>query len=159
MTGLGWKRVGLLELTALPDIAPDRWINWVRGADVLLVDGGDATFLRHWLGRSGFSDLLPSLDRTTWIGVSAGSMVLTPRVGRDFVQWNGAEDDAAPGLVDFSISPHLDHPEMPGSTIEAGRERARYIAGPAYAIDDETAIAVVDGTVRVISEGQWHQLA
>jgi dipeptidase E len=33
------------------------------------------------------------------------------------------------------------------------------IAGPAYAIDDETAIRVVDGTVDVISEGQWKRFS
>jgi uncharacterized protein YfaQ (DUF2300 family) len=30
--------------------------------------------------------------------------------------------------------------------------------GPAYAIDDQTAITVVDGTVDVVSEGHWQQL-
>jgi dipeptidase E len=29
------------------------------------------------------------------------------------------------------------------------------IGGPAYAIDDQTAIKVVDGKVEVVSEGQW----
>src|SRR5687767_11709992 len=40
--GLGWTSVGLLELTALPTIGAERWVPWVREADVLLVDGGDA---------------------------------------------------------------------------------------------------------------------
>jgi dipeptidase E len=26
---------------------------------------------------------------------------------------------------------------------------------PAYAIDDQTAVAVIDGTVEVVSEGHW----
>src|SRR6188768_855849 len=47
--GLGWKSVGLLELTALPTIGEERWAPWVRQADVLLVDGGDATYLGHWM--------------------------------------------------------------------------------------------------------------
>ena len=34
-------------------------------------------------------------------------------------------------------------------------ESAAGISGPAYAIDDETAIKVVDGTVEVVSEGHW----
>src|SRR5262249_59916680 len=80
MTGLGWKSVGVLELTALPTIAEDRWARWVREADVLLVDGGDATYLCHWLRESGLADLLPSLPETVWVGVSAGSMVMTPRI-------------------------------------------------------------------------------
>lgn len=49
MCGLGWRSVGLLELTALPTVGEERWIPWVREADVLLVDGGDATYLCHWM--------------------------------------------------------------------------------------------------------------
>ena len=45
MTDLGWASVGVLELTALPSIGAERWVPWVREADVLLVDGGDATYL------------------------------------------------------------------------------------------------------------------
>jgi dipeptidase E len=38
----------------------------------------------------------------------------------------------------------------------AGAERwAAEIAGPAYAIDDQTTIKVTDGTVEVVSEGHW----
>jgi dipeptidase E len=32
------------------------------------------------------------------------------------------------------------------------------ISGPAYAIDDATAIKVLDGSVEVISEGNWKLL-
>ena len=88
--------------------APERWVPWVREADVLLVDGGDATYLCHWMRESGLADLLPSLTDTVWVGVSAGSMVMTPRIGADFVQWPSAPDDRTLGVVDFSIFPHLD---------------------------------------------------
>ena len=72
LSSLGWKSVGLLELTALPTIGEERWVPWVREADVLLVDGGDATYLCHWMRESGLADLLPSLSETVWVGVSAG---------------------------------------------------------------------------------------
>ena len=87
MCDLGWKSVGVLELTALPSIEEERWVPWVREADVLLVDGGDATYLGHWMRQSGLADLLPALPDTVWVGVSAGSMVMTPRIGEDFVNW------------------------------------------------------------------------
>ena len=80
MVELGWKSVGLIELTALPSIAEERWVPLVRAADVLLVSGGDALYLCHWMRESGLTDLLPQLDNTVWIGMSAGSMVTTPRV-------------------------------------------------------------------------------
>jgi dipeptidase E len=156
---LGWKSVGLLELTALPTIGEERWVPWVREADVLLVDGGDATYLCHWMRESGLADLLPSLSETVWVGVSAGSMVMTPRIGAYFVEWRSAPDDQTLGVVDFSIFPHLDHEMMPGNTLADAERWATDIAGPAYAIDDQTALKVVDGVVDVVSEGHWKQFA
>ncbi len=82
MTELGWRSVGLLELTALPSIHTEAWVPLVRGTDVLLVGGGDALYLGHWLRESGLADLLPELTDTVWVGLSAGSMVLTPGSGR-----------------------------------------------------------------------------
>jgi dipeptidase E len=156
MCGLGWKSVGVLELTALPSIGKERWVSWVRDADVLLVDGGDATYLCHWMRQSGLADLLPLLPDTVWVGVSAGSMVMTPRIGNDFVEWTPPTgDDSTLGVVDFSIFPHLGHELMPWNTIAQAQRWAAEIAGPAYAIDDQTAIKVTDGTVEIVSEGQW----
>jgi dipeptidase E len=131
-------------------------VPWVREADVLLVNGGDALYLCHWMRQSGLVDLLPSLQDTAWVGFSAGSMVMTPRIGHDFVGWKPLTgDDSTLGVVDFSIFPHLDHPVLPENTMADAERWAANIQGPAYAIDDETAIKVVDGTVDVVSEGHW----
>lgn len=154
-TGLGWASIGLLELTALPTIGAARWQTWVRDADVLLVDGGDATYLCHWMRESGIADLLPSLPDTVWVGVSAGSMVMTPRIGDYFVEWSQAPDDRTLGVVDFSIFPHLDL--FPTNTLVHAERWAADIGGPAYAIDEQTAIKVVGGTAEVISEGTWQR--
>jgi len=157
---LGWKSVGVLELTALPSIDKDRWIPWVRDTDVLLVDGGDATYLCHWMRRSGLTELLTELPDTVWVGVSAGSMVMTPRIGDDFVAWTPPTgDDRTLGVVDFSIFPHLEHELMPDNAMANAERWAADIAGPAYAIDDQTAIKVVDGTVEVVSEGRWRSFS
>lgn len=155
MTSIEWNTLGLLELAALPTIAAERWVSWVRDADVLLVDGGDATYLCHWMRRSGLAGLLPSLTETVWVGVSAGSMVLTPRIGADFVAWPGAADDRTLGVVPFSIFPHLDG--FPENTVVEAERWAAEIGGAAFAIDDQTAIKVDDGTVEVVSEGRWKQ--
>jgi len=160
MAELGWRSLGLLELTALPSIAVERWQAWVRAADVLLVNGGDALYLCHWMRQSGLAALLPELDDLVWVGLSAGSMVMTPRVGDDFISSPPpiTGDDRALGLVDFSIFPHLDHPSCPENTMPTAERWAATLGNPAYVIDDETAIQVVDGDVRVISEGQWKYL-
>jgi dipeptidase E len=159
MCGLGWKSLGVLELTALPSIDEERWVSWVRETDVLLVAGGDALYLCHWMRQSGLADLLPSLSETVWVGLSAGSMVMTPRIGEDYVQWRPPTgDDSTLGIVDFSICPHLAEEGMPGNSMAEAQRWAAEIPGPAYAIDDETAIKVTDGTVDVVSEGHWKLL-
>jgi dipeptidase E len=156
MVGLGWRSVGVLELTALPSLDRDLWEPVVRAADVLVVSGGDVLYLCHWMRESGLVDLIPSLADTVWLGMSAGSMVMTPVVGEDFVQWRPPSGDLSTlGLVDFSICPHLAPDGEPGNSMAEAEEWAAGIPGPAYAVDDQTAFRVVDGKVDVVSEGEW----
>jgi dipeptidase E len=156
MVELGWKSVGVLELSALPSIGDDRWVNWVRDADVLLVGGGDVLYLAWWMRQSGLAELIPSLRETVWVGLSAGSMVLTPTVGDDFIQWRPPDgDDTTLGVVDFSICPHLARDGAPGNSMAEAVSWAAGIGNVAYAMDDDTAIRVVDGSIDVVSEGHW----
>jgi dipeptidase E len=161
MCELGWKSLGILELTALPSMDRERWVPWVREADVLLVNGGDALYLCHWMRQSGLADLLPTLRDTVWVGLSAGSMVMTPRIGKEFVEWEPPSgDDSALGVVDFSIFPHLEHPALPWNTMANAERWAAGVGGPAYAIDDDTAFVVdEDGAFDIVSEGRWELLA
>jgi dipeptidase E len=155
MTELGWKSLGVLELTALPSLEEELWVPVVKETDVLLVNGGDAVYLSHWMRESGLAELLPTLE-TAWVGLSAGSMVMTPRIGEDFMTWRPPSGgDRTLGIVDFSIFPHVDHPDLPGNTMAAAERWAADLSCPAYAIDDDTAIKVVDGTVELVSEGHW----
>ena len=156
MCELGWKTLGVLELTALPSIDEALWMPMVQDTDVLLVNGGDPLYLCYWMRTSGLADLLPSLHQTVWVGLSAGSMVMTPNIGEYFVGWKPpAGGDATLGIVDFAIFPHLDHEDLPGNTMAHAERWAADMAVPAYAVDDETAIKVVDDTVEVVSEGHW----
>jgi dipeptidase E len=153
---LGWKSLGVLELTALPSIDAEWWVPMVQETDALLVGGGDATYLCYWMRQSGLADLLPSLRQAVYVGVSGGSMVLTPSIGADFVSWKPpAGSDRTLGLVDFSIFPHLDHEKMPDNSMANAEKWAAAMPQPAYLIDDQTAIKVTDGTVEVVSEGHW----
>lgn len=155
MVDLGWKSVGILELTALPSISEDRWVPLVRETDVLLVAGGDAIYLSYWMKQSGLADLLPSLS-AVYVGMSAGSMVMAPRIGDFFVSWtppSGGDDGLS--MVDFAMFPHLEHEMLPYNTMAAAERWAAGMQGPAYAIDDQTAIKVIDGAVEVVSEGHW----
>jgi dipeptidase E len=163
MCELGWKSLGVLELTALPSIDKEVWVPLVREMDVLLVNGGDPLYLCYWMRQSGLAELLPSL-RAVYVGLSAGSMVMAPSIGEEFVGWTppaGAPTggDKTLGLVDFAIFPHLDHPDLPENTMADAERWAAGLPTPGYAIDDETAIKVIDGAVEVISEGHWKLFA
>lgn len=159
MSALGWKSVGVLELTALPSIGDDRWVSWVREADVLLVAGGDPNYLCHWMRASGLADLLPTLTETVYVGRCAGGMVLTPEVGDHFTWWNSPNGrEQMLGLVDFAIFPHLNHSSDHEFSMKAAEDWAQGLTIPAYVIDDQTAVVVTDDGVHVASEGLWRLL-
>src|SRR5215470_1896724 len=138
---LGWKSLGILELSVLPSIEEATWVPTVRDADALLVGGGDPLFLANWMRRSGLTGLLPTLrSEAVYVGVSAGSIAATstfvetyhepprshdgplklenvvfttPRgdLDRILVTGQGA------GLVDFAVIPHLDHADHPDASL------------------------------------------
>ncbi|HMI63807.1 MAG TPA: Type 1 glutamine amidotransferase-like domain-containing protein [Puia sp.] len=153
---LGWKSLGVLELTALPSIKQELWVPMLQETDALLVGGGDCQYLCYWMRQSGLADLLPSLLRkTVYVGLSAGSMIMT-RFGTTY---GGhalpVESDKSLGLFDFALHPHLDYEWFPENSLANLEKLAATIPVPSYAIDDQTAIKVTDGTVEVVSEGHW----
>lgn len=155
MCELGWKSLGVLELTALPSLDKTLWVPQVEEADVLLVNGGDPLYLHYWMRQSGLADLLPSLN-AVYVGLSAGSMIMAPHIGEWFVGWRPPTGgDETLGVVDFAMFPHLDHPALPYNTMAHAEKWAASMTGPTYAMDDQTAIQVVGDTVEVISEGHW----
>jgi dipeptidase E len=176
---LGWKSLGVLELTALPSIDKKVWIPSVEEADAVLVWGGDPLYLSHWMRQSGLSDLLPILrPESVYVGVSAGSMAVASTFGETYRNPPNGSGDAlkseeivfatpggeisrifvttqGAGLVDFALIPHLDHKDHPDASAANAEKWAAKLPTPVYAIDDQTAIKVVDGTVEVVSEGNW----
>jgi len=153
---LGWKSLGILELTALPGIKQALWIPVVRETDALLVGGGDCQYLCYWMHQSGLADLLPSLlQKIVYVGLSAGSMIMT-RFGTTYGNHTlPAETDKSLGYVDFAIHPHLDYESFPENSSANLEKLAATIPVPSYAIDDQTAIKVTDSGVEVVSEGNW----
>jgi len=153
---LGGQSLALLEVSALATLDRESWVPVVEAADVLLANGGDALYLAHHMRACGLADLLPSLD-AVWVGLSGGSMVMSPRIGEDFKTWEPpGGGDAALGIVDFAIFPHLDHPDLPENTMADAEKWFAGLDVPAYAIDDDTAIVWVDGEVEVVSgTGHW----
>jgi dipeptidase E len=160
---LGWKSLGVLELTALTSIQEESWVPMLRETDALYVWGGDVLYLCYWMKQSGLADLLPSLSDLVYVGCSAGSIVVTPyncdaESNIQFVPSGSQmalEVERALALVDFALTVHLDREDMPGHSLANIARWAAGIPVQTYAIDDETAIKVTGNTVEVISEGNW----
>lgn len=177
LCNLGWKSVGVLELTALASIDKEVWAATVQESDALLVWGGDPVYLSYWMKHSGLAELFPSLrPETVYVGVSAGSIAMASTFGETYfdppkcsgerlssedIVFAGPEGEITMtlvmaegvGLVDFAIIPHVeydDHLDVANAEKWAGR-----LPVPTYAIDDQTAVKVIDGTVEVVSEGYW----
>lgn len=153
---LGWKSLGLLELTALPSVKQELWIPLLLETDALLVGGGDCQYLCYWMKESGLTNLLPTLMRkVVYVGLSAGSMIMT-RYGTTYGNHTvPAETDKSLGLLEFALHPHLDHPWFPDNALANLEKLAGTLSVPSYAIDDQTAIKVVGGTIEIVSEGHW----
>ncbi len=129
--------------------------------------------------RSGLTDLLPTLrPEAVYVGVSAASIAAAstfvetytnPPRGKDGplksedIVFESVQGDVkrtlvtgqGAGLVDFAVIPHFEHPDHPDASLSNAERWAARIPAPTYAIDDESAISVVDGAVQVVSEGQW----
>lgn len=180
-TALGWRSLGILELTALPGIDEEAWAPTVQDADALLVCGGDPLFLAGWLHRSGLAELMPKLrPEAVYVGVSAGSIAATstfvetyrePPRGKDAALVTRTEDAvfstpdgdirrtlvsaSGAGLVDFAVIPHYGNPNHPDASEENAEIWASHIPAPVYAIDDDTAVKVTGEGIEVVTEGRW----
>jgi len=179
LVDLGWKTMGLFELTALPSIKKDIWVSSFQDADALLVWGGDPLYLAYWFEQSGLTEVLTSLNKDlVYVGVSAGSMAVNavfgetesnPRAGSGtpltmenvvFTTGEGEITKAlltgkGAGLTDFAVIPHYNNPGFPEACGLNAEKWAAKIPAAVYAIDEQTAIKVVAGKVEVVSEGEW----
>jgi dipeptidase E len=178
LCGLGWKSLGILELTALPSIDRKAWVPSVEEADALLVWGGDPLYLSYWMRQSGLAFLLPSLRKSVYVGVSAGSMATAATFAEAYTNPPGASNTAltseeiefatsggqirrtfvtaqGAGLVNFALIPHLDNENHPDASLANAEKWAARLPVPVYAIDDQSAVKVSGGAVEVVSEGHW----
>lgn len=158
------KKLGfsVFEITDISAVPKSIWMPAVEQADILVFGGGQVEYLLHWLKKSGVARLLPRLLKTkVYMGISAGSMVTAKTVTLSsagmlyFEDTGNFKDCGGLGFVDFEIRPHLNAPWAPNVRIDYLKKLAANISHPIFAIDDDTAIQVVNKEISVVSEGKW----
>ncbi len=174
---LEWKEFGVLELTALSSLPREFWLPQLEETDALIMGGGNEFYLSYWMEISGLFDVLPHLmeQGQVYVGVSAGTMVVTPALNFNLDRFKATGvyhddefDEGMPSsagstktlpLVDFVVRPHFMSDYFPQTTPENLEKWAAKVAFPLYALDDESAVKVVDGQVEVVSNGTWRLFA
>lgn len=153
------KILDIVDFSAVPR---DIWQPRLEDADVLIFGGGNTFHLMYHLKKSGLAELLPRLLATrTYVGISAGSIVATHKLSVTQAQRLYSEEigeyegEDGLGFVNFHIRPHLNSPHFPKVRDEYLQQLAKEILETIYAIDDDTAISVVDGKMKVVTEGEY----
>jgi dipeptidase E len=176
---MGWKQFLVLDIAVKSSWDKNLWWPMVEQADVIQMGGGNAGYLSYWLQKSGLFDALPELLKTkVYVGISAGSMVMTaglasaaiadPTMPADYQL--PPEDPRLPkgqisretlGLTNFLFRPHWGKPgpKYQNLTPEAVRKAYAVLKKPIYLVDDETGIKIIDDKLEVISEGKWTLIA
>lgn len=156
----GIKLVDIVDISALPQ---EVWLSRLEKTDVLFFSGGNTSHLMNWITQSGLQQILPGLLKTkVWVGISAGSMVTNPTLhlsSKDakiyYEEVFGYTDEVALNFTDFYIRPHFNSPHFPQASKENIEKISKEFNVPIYALDDQSALKVIDNEVEVVSEGEW----
>lgn len=157
------RKIGVKEIimTDIEKLPKEKWLSIIKKSDIIWLEGGNTYHLLYWVRKSGLQKELENLLKSrVYVGVSAGSIIVGPdiKINRDiFPEEEGYRLDNLSGLkyVPFAITPHFLSTLFPKSRKKEIEEFSRTVSYPIYAIDDNTAIKVVDGKIEVISEGNW----
>ncbi len=155
-----FKSISITDISAVPQ---DIWLPQIEEADVIFFEGGNTYYLMEWVNKSGFASLLPELLKTkVYVGVSAGSLITNPKIGQsiskiiyDLDSKNEFSNMEALNLVDLYSIPHLNSPHFLKTREENIKKIADNLQKKVYAIDDNSALKIIDGKVEVISEGEY----
>lgn len=159
LKNLGFKQVDIVDISAL---AKDMWLSRLEEADILYFEGGNTFHLMHWIEKSGLKELLPEMLKTkVYIGVSTGSMVAcknldlstSERLYDEKVDENSKDEGL--NFVNFLVRPHLNSPYFPKLNLENLEKMSQEFSDTFYALDDQSAIKIIDGEMEIISEGVW----
>lgn len=169
---MGWQSFDVVNIAVVASWPKELWWGVFADADVIMFCGGHAQYLSYWLERSGLMEALPNmLQNKVYVGISAGSMVATSSLamtslrlnarygdGKDRDSRHAPENqisDATLSLTTILFRPHYNSPNFPLIREDFMRKVAADHEQPIYAVDDQTAVRIIDGRANVISEGKW----
>lgn len=149
----GFTWIDIVDISA----AGVDWKNRLAEVDVILVSGGNTFYLLDQVQKTGFGEWLKkNLNKKVYLGISAGSIIAAPTIaiaGIDNGDVNipGIEDLSGLSLVSFEVSPHT--PE--NVSHEGNRKYLKTTGNELYALDNNSALSVVEKAPKVVSEGEW----
>ncbi|MCA9347939.1 Type 1 glutamine amidotransferase-like domain-containing protein [Candidatus Saccharibacteria bacterium] len=150
--GFGW--VDVID----PSAADVDWKGRLKEVDVIFVSGGNTFHLLNQYRKTGFDEWLrDNLESKVYVGVSAGTIITTPSLDVCTIEPRdpnlpGLDDITGMHLVDFEIEPHCDE-----ERFVIMQEYAKGSQNKVYAIDDDSALKIVDENIEVVSEGEWRK--
>lgn len=161
--------VDVIELTAL---TPQQIKEAVEGSDAIFVGGGNTFYLSYWLQKSGLFGSLPKLLETkVYAGISAGSMIASQSLALssqamkheeafkdeeyDLVGPTGQSSGKTLKFVDFIFRPHFNSRYFSTTNVDELKKKAHVLNKRVYALDDDSALKVIDGKLEVVTEGEW----
>lgn len=116
----------------------------------------------RWLNKTRLTKILPELLKNkVYVGVSAGSMVTNPdlnlKLSRQIYEEDMLETEEMKGLdfVDFYFLPHLNSEWFKKVRRENIEKIGLKTNKPIYALDDQSALKIIDNKIEIISEGSW----
>ena len=156
---LNFASFDIIDISA---VSKNIWLSSFEKADILVFGGGNVYHLLKWIKKSGLEDLLPELLKTkVCVGISAGSMVTAKNVSLSsasilyYEKTGNLKKYKGLGFIDFELWPHLNSAWIPKVKLPYFEKLASKIPHTFYAIDDNTAVKVVDNKISIISEGKW----
>lgn len=154
-----YKSIDIVDIASVPR---DSWMRRFQDANVICFGGGNENYLAKVLQETGVAEVLPELLKSrVYMGISAGSMVAGVFAEINTINqliypeesWPRLTDKTL-GLVNINFLPHLNS-EYFKSARKKNIQNATGFTAPVYALDDQSALKVVDGKVEVVSEGEY----
>lgn len=164
---LNLKKLNLnsIEIVDISVMDEKNWKPIIEKADVLFFEGGNTYFLMEWLNKSGLAKLLLELLKNkVYVGVSAGSMVVSKDLAL-YISQKIYEEDldkdyemAGLNYVDFYFLPHLNSAYFTKVREDNIKNTVKDMKEKIYVMDDESALKIVDNKIEVVSEGKWFEI-